>query len=198
MGLLKKFSHRRAGQSNLTSGRQVQACFGLTQLQLALLLGVSREALAAAEAGRRYLSGPPGVLLSELAQLVQALPPAVDAANSPSPAQSAPALPEYSRNALRLRLMAIGLEEYRLRQQLDRCQTQVAQMQRREQALPALQALLPPGNAYAATWLTQFAADAAAIRQLEEPQAALLALRLRVLAFEASETAALLSEAADL
>jgi hypothetical protein len=55
-----------------------------------------------------------------------------------------------------------------------------------------LQAALPPGNAYAAQWLTQFAADA--ILALEEPQAALLALRLRVLAFEQSETTKLLGE----
>jgi hypothetical protein len=109
---------------------------------------------------------------------------------------AAPELPDDSRRTLRLRLMAINLEEYRLRQQLARCQTQLAQMRRRAQALPALRAVLPADNAYAARWLTQLADNAAAIRRIEEPQEQLLLLRLRVLAFEAGETAKLLGEAA--
>ena len=159
-------------------------------MQLALLLGVSREVLAADETGRRYLTGPSARLLSELAQVVRSLPPDEELAAEPPASEPS----DYERESLRLRLMAIGLEEYRLRQQLARCQTHVAQMRRRQQALSVLRAVLPPDNAYATRWLTQFADDAAAIRSIVESQAALLALRLRVLAFETSETEKLLAE----
>ncbi len=192
MGLIKKFSRHRADQPNLGAGQRIRAGFGLTQLQLALLLGVSREVLAADEAERRYLMGAPGRLLSELSHIVRELPPEAAPAPSPPPA---PAWSEYELKTLRLRLMAINLETYRLRQQLERCQNQLAQMRRRQQALPALRAALPPDNAYAAHWLTQFADDAATIRRIEEPQEQLLLLRLRVLAFEASETELLAGEA---
>ena len=66
MDLINKFSRHRAKQPDLAGGQKVRACFGLTQLQLALLLGISREVLAADETGRRYLSGPAARLLSEL------------------------------------------------------------------------------------------------------------------------------------
>lgn len=192
MGLIKKFSRHRVKQPDLAGGQKVRASFGLTQQQLALLLGVSREALAADETGRRYLSGAAAVLLSTLEQVVRALPPAEEPAAGPPTA----ALSDYERESLRLRLMAIGLEEYRLRQQLARSQHQLAQMRRRQQALPALREALPPDNAYASRWLAHFAEDAEAIQRIEEPQAAQLALRLRVLAFETSETATLLGESA--
>ena len=150
MGLIKKFSRHRAQQPDLAGGQKVRACFGLTQLQLALLLGVSREALAADEKERRYLMGAPGILLSKLGQVVRALP----ADNTLPTPPAVPGLSDYDRKTLRLRLMAIGLEErYRLRQQLARCQTELAQARRRQQALPALRALFPPENAYAAEWL---------------------------------------------
>ena len=189
MGLVKNFSRHRATQPDLAGGQKVRACFGLTQQQLALLLGVSREVLAADETGRRYLMGPPGRLLDELAQVVRSLPPVE--ASPPPPASE---MTDYDFGALRLRLMAIGLEEYRLRRQLARCQTQLAQMRRRTQALPALRATLPADNTYAARWLTQLADDAVVIQRLEEPQEQLLLLRLRVLAFEAGETARLVGE----
>ena len=91
--------------------------------------------------------------------MVRALPADKDPPIQPS----APELSDDSRDTLRLRLMGIGLEEYRLRQQLERCQTGLAQMRRREQALPALREARPVDNAYAVRWLTQFAGDAAAI-----------------------------------
>ena len=159
MGQINKFSRHRAKQPDLAGGQKVRACFGLTQLQLALLLGISREVLAADETGWRYLSGPPARLLNELGQVVRALPADKDSPTQPPASE----LSDDSRDTLRLRLMGIGLEEYRLRQQLERCQTGLAQMRRREQALYALRKALPADNAYAVRWLTQFAGDAAAI-----------------------------------
>ena len=190
MGLIKKFSRHRADQPALGAGQLIRAGFGLTQLQLALLLGVSREVLAADEAERRYLLGPPGRLLSELSRIVRELPPDEATAKSPPPA---PAMPESRRKKMRLRLMAINLETYRLRQQLERCQTQLAQMRR---LLQALQATLPAGNAYAATWLAGIPDEAAFMLRNEGMQEQLLLLRLRVLAFETSETEKLVGEAA--
>ena len=188
MGLKKKFSRHREAQPSHTDGQLVRAAFGLTQLQLALLLGVSREALAADEMGRRYLMGPAAILMSQLGQIVRAAPPE-EAAPGPPPA---PVLLEYDRETLRLRLMGIGLEQYRLRQQLARCQTRLAQARRRRQSLAALQAVLPD-NAYATQWLARFAEEATSTLSLEEPQAALLAMRLRLLAFEAAELEKLLA-----
>ena len=183
MGLIKKFSRHRADQPNLGYGQRVRAGLGLTQAQLALLLGVSREVLAADEAGRRYLMGPAGRLLSELGGIVRELP--AEEASTPAPA---PELPEAESKPLRLRLMGIKLRNTACGSSWPAAKRIWPRRRRRQQALPALQKALPADNAYAAIGLVQLTEEAALTLRYEGPREQLLLLRLRVLAFEASET----------
>jgi transcriptional regulator with XRE-family HTH domain len=172
------FSHQRGPAASHGLEQSVRAQLGLTQLDLAMLLGVSRATLAMAESGRRSL--PPAAHLL-LAQLEQTL----DAPSNSAPA-SAPLSPKQ-RDTLALRRQGIGLEEHPLRQQLERVQTRLLQARQRQQAEAVLRAALPATNTVAHRKLSRLAEEAEQYLHDEGATPALLELRLRVLAFERAE-----------
>jgi transcriptional regulator with XRE-family HTH domain len=173
------FSHQRGPAPSHGTEQLVRAHLGLTQLELAMLLNVSRGTLAMAELGRRDL---PPAATAVLAQLLPAL------LATPPPASAAPApLTPQQRDTLDLRRQGIGREEYPLRQQLAHVQTRLLQARRRQLAEPVLRAALPPTDTLAHRKLSRLAEAAEACLRDESATPALLELRLRVLAFERAE-----------
>ncbi|MBG8555711.1 hypothetical protein [Hymenobacter guriensis] len=187
MSLRKKFARHRSFTSNLTSTHQVQARFGLTQQQLADVLGVSRTALAMDALGERLL---PIAAVLGLDALRRQLPPPVGEALPLPVAESTPG-PE-DQKTLAMRLRGIAIADYPLQNQQERLQTRLEQAQARLQALPALHAAFPEERGQ--RWLNLFEEEARI--WLEHDGSALLQLTLRrkVLAYEAAEIRLLLGE----
>jgi len=178
------FSHQRGPAASHGLEQSVRAQLRLTQLDLAMLLSVSRAALAMAESGRRSLPPAAHLLLDQLWQTMAAAPVETAAASTPlSPEQ---------RDTLSLRRQGIGLEENPLRQQLKRVQTRLLQARQRQQAEPVLRATLPATNTVAHRKLSRLAEEAEQYLRDEGATPALLELRLRVLAFERAEIERLL------
>jgi transcriptional regulator with XRE-family HTH domain len=181
--MAQHFSHQRGSLSSHTTEQAVRAQLGLTQQALAQLLGISRTALAMAEQGSRALAPAASQRLLSLWQALAAMPTPVPVA----------VLSADQREKLSIRLQAIQLEEYPLRQQLQRVQIRLAQARLRQQAEPALRAALPATEALAHRKLGRLAEEADACLRDEGSEPALLELRLRVLAFERAEIERLLA-----
>ena len=184
----QNFSSKRGPASYHATEQAVRASLGLTQQELAWLLGVSRSALSMAERGRRTLPLP---ALQRLLQLWQAITQPAPVA--PGSVQPAPVLTADQRDLLDLRCLGINLEEYPLRQQVKRAQVRLEQARQRQQAALVLHALTPTGDELAQRWLTRFEAEALTNLHDDAATVALLELRLRVLAFEQAEIEQLLS-----
>jgi transcriptional regulator with XRE-family HTH domain len=172
------FSYQRGPAASHGLEQGVRAQLGLTQLDLAMLLGVSRATLAMAELGRRSLPPAAHLLLVQLGQTM--------AAPQESAAASAPLSPKQ-RDTLNVRRQGIELEEYPLRQQLERVQIRLLQARQRQQAEAVLRAALPATNTVAHRKLSRLAEEAEQYLRDEAATPALLELRLRVLAFERAE-----------
>ncbi|RYY21090.1 MAG: helix-turn-helix domain-containing protein [Cytophagaceae bacterium] len=179
----RHFSLQRGPAPSHSSAQTARAQLGLTQQELAQLLGVSRTALAMAEQGSRDLPSAAAQRLLNLLQALAALPAPVPAA----------VLSTSQREDLEIRLQAIQLAEYPLRQQLRRVQIKLAQARLRQQAEPALRATLLATEALAHRKLSRLAEAADAYLRDEGATPALLELRLQVLAFERAEVARLLN-----
>ena len=152
-------------------------------------MAVSRSAVALHERGDRRLPQRTEALLEPL----YAVLPPPEATDQPLPA---PVLTAADRAELTLLRQALALQIYPLEQELARCRVRLAQAQLWVQALPALRATFSAANNSAQLWLNDFNSKAAAIRQEEAAQPALLKLRLATLAFEMAEIDRLLGEAA--
>ncbi|SHJ63817.1 hypothetical protein SAMN02745146_3606 [Hymenobacter daecheongensis DSM 21074] len=193
---MRSFSRYRLPTPSHSMLQAVQAGYGLTQQQVATLVGASRAMLAMQGRDNR-LVGSVRVLPLEaalrLVQLFQTLPAPYGRAPMLPVAPDLP-LPAVERKTLGWRQRAIGPEEYTQQQQLERCQTQLTQARIRLQALPALRAALPDERAQSE--LDLWESEAHRMRETNAGRHALLALRLRVLAFEAAEIAKLLAEPA--
>ncbi|MGI4871846.1 MAG: helix-turn-helix domain-containing protein [Janthinobacterium lividum] len=166
--------------SPTSTGHFVRTELGLTQQELAWLLGVSRVALAKEEGNSRQL--PPDAMrrLLDVARLLHTL--AAPASPPPLPPPDA-----AQRETLALRLLAIQLAEYPVRQELARQQQRLAQFRRRTQAAPAIQALLPAEATHARQALDSLLRQADGYLALDATEPLLPELRLRVLAFERAE-----------
>ncbi|RZK43849.1 MAG: helix-turn-helix domain-containing protein [Hymenobacter sp.] len=180
--MARHFSHQRGPLASHTTEQAVRAQLGLTQQDLARLLGVSRTALAMAEQGSRDLPSAATVRLLGLWQALATMPAPVAAA----------VLSAGQREDLSIRLQGIQLEEYPLRQQLRRVQIRLTQARVRQQAESVLRAALPATEALAHRKLGRLAEAADACLRDESATPALLELRLRVLAFERAEIEKLL------
>ena len=175
----RHFSHQRGPAASHGLAQTVRAHLGLTQQDLAHLLDTSRATLAMAELGQRDLPPAAPLLLGQLRQALAALPAAATATPVPlSPDQ---------RDTLDLRRQGIELEEYPLRQQLQRVQTRLLQARQLQQAEPIWRAALPATNALVHRKLSRLAEKAEAYLRDEGATPALLELRLQVLAFERAE-----------
>lgn len=181
----RHFSHKQGSSPSHGIEQTVRAHLGLTQQELARLLGVSRTTLAMAEHGSRDL--PPAVSV-QLLRLWQAIADAPATPETPVPLSSA------QRDTLDLRRLAIKREEYPVHQQLKRIQIRLAQARQRQQVEPALRAALPASEVQAHRWLGRLADEADARLRDEGGEPVLLELRLRVLAFERAEIDKLLGE----
>jgi transcriptional regulator with XRE-family HTH domain len=171
------FSHQRGPASSHGIEQLVRAHLGLTQLELAMLLNISRGTLAMAELGRRDLPPAATAVLAQLLPALSATPPS---------ASAVPLTPEQ-RDTLDLRRQSLGLEENSLRQQLARAQIRLLQARRRQLAEPVLRAALPSTDTLAHRKLSRLAEAAEACLRDESAAPTLLELRLRVLAFEQAE-----------
>jgi len=143
---MRKFSrHRPAQYMSLSSVEILQAYFGFTQQDMAILLGVSRTTLAmhgrpgTAVGSERSM---PSAAILRLVSLLPNLPPPYGSATEP-PAEPAPELADYERKKLKWRLTEIAIAEYPLQEKLERCQNRLAQARRCLHALPTLRAALP-------------------------------------------------------
>jgi transcriptional regulator with XRE-family HTH domain len=179
----RHFSHQRGPAPSHGIAQTVRAHLGLTQLELAMLLNVSRGTLAMAELDRRDLPPAATVLLAQLLPALLATPAPVDT--------TAPLTLEQ-RDTLELRRQAIELEEHPLRQQLKQVQIRLLQARQRQLAEPILRAALPPTDTIAHRKLSRLAEAAEQYLRDEGAAPALLELRLRVLAFEREELERLL------
>ncbi|MBT2557056.1 hypothetical protein J7E24_04615 [Hymenobacter sp. ISL-91] len=193
---MRKFSRHHPPSPYLNTSKAVQAGFGLTQQQLAYLLGVSRSTLTmdgqdgTGPGSIRYL---PTAAELRLVALQQQLPAPYGPAPTPAAATEAPAplLPD-ERETLELRQQKIALEKYPLEKQLARCQTRLAQARLRQQALPQLQATLAPDDAFVAQVIDHLTQQAAQTLAYDSSTAQLLELRLRLLDYETAEIERLL------
>lgn len=173
------FSHQRGPAASHGLAQTVRAHLGLTQQDLAVLLGVSRATLAMAELGHRSLPPAANLLLEQLGEAITAVPK--------EPAAAAVLLSPEQRDTLTVRRQGIGLEESALQQQLKRAQTRLLQARQRQQAESVLRAALPATNAAAHRKLSRLAEEAEQYLRAAGATPAMLELRLRVLAFERTE-----------
>ncbi|MCR5889113.1 hypothetical protein LRS06_15350 [Hymenobacter sp. J193] len=192
---MRKFSRHRAPSPHQSLLKAIQAHFGLTQEQLSQVLDVSRVALNQYDAKGKARNLPTTAVLRLLAwqQLLPA--PHGPAPTPPVPVVLAP-LPAADRETLDFRRREIALQQYRLEQKLAQCRVHLAQARLRQQALPALHVAFSPADELTEQWLKWLERDSRAILAKEEPAALLLALRLRVLAFEVKEIEQLLAQSA--
>jgi len=169
----------------------IRAGLGLTQAQLAGVLGVSRPLITQIEAGHRTLPAAAGEVL---AWLVQGLPPAIPPALLP-PSALAPTDPA----PLRARAAAVAYELGRLSQQLDRGQARARRALDWLRAVPKLLAMLPTtGSEGPRLWVAAMTAEAEAALEGEGSAARhrLLEARLAGLRAEAAVLAGQLAEPA--
>jgi|GEM_PF-3185431 len=179
---------------------------GLSQEQLAYLLGISRQQLSMSESEASRALPLRG--LQRLMDLWQALPPVPADAPAPWVANDDPTTPPLpvpapgslrptERAKLRLRWKEIRVERNALRDQLDRAQVRLGQARVRQLLLPPLLAALPSADAPSvrAMVLLELLREAARTLETKAAQPALLTLRLAVLAFEAGEIQRLLAAA---
>lgn len=188
MSIQRSFSRNRGPKSYYNIQQLVRAHFGLSQPDVARLLHLTRATVAMDEAGQRNM---PTAAWFRFHHLTQALP--VPDGPAPVPEAGPLRLAQEDQASLQLRLQGIEVQKYPVQQQLTRCQTRLAQARLRLQALPALQAAYPDERGQ--RWLANFEAEAHEMLESEAVAAALLALRLRVLAFEQEEIARLLGDA---
>lgn len=191
---MHKFSRHRGPRQYQPTMQRIQACFGLTQQELADVLGVSRGVLTMNGRGGRSL---PPEAWTRLLQFHQALPvaqPDAEPAPAPAPSLPTPAFSADERQELDLRRRSLALKAVALGEERARRHTRLAQARLRLEALPGLRASFPADDEVAQALLKVWQNQAAATLRNEAGPAALLALRLRVLAFEVSETAKLLEE----
>ncbi len=164
------------------------------------MLGVSRALLSMAQSGSR---GLPLEARARAQRLHEALEPAPApdgpaAGPPPAPEPSAPAPPLFSSDErwdLDLRRRGLALQAQAVRDQLARKQTRLAQARLRQQVLPGLRATLPPSDKAVQITFDYLERQAALDLETEAGPAALLALRLAVLNFEAAGIGRLLGEA---
>ncbi|GAB3829178.1 helix-turn-helix domain-containing protein [Hymenobacter jeollabukensis] len=174
----------------------VRAYLGLSQLELARFLGVTRGQVAHVEAGRKLLGPESRCRLSQLADLLPAplgLAPAEPAAPAPASSTLPAAAP------LRQRLARCRRRAAQLQQALAQHEARSQQARRWEQILPALEAAVAadagPGAAGRRQWVAARQAEAHAALAADEAAAELLlTVRLRHLQAEAAELAQLLAD----
>lgn len=183
---LNKFSHGRGPNPHLGRLQLVQAHFGLSQQRVADLLLVPRPTLVQDEKGRRIMPLAANLRLDTLRrQLPAPYGPA------PVPPLPEPYLSPEEQQELQRRQRKIALEEFLPQEALTRVQQRLRQAQLRLQVLPTLRAAFP--DEWGQTWLNTFEAEARLWLESDAGTPALLALRLRVLAFEKDEIARLLA-----
>ena len=166
-------------------GHFIRTELGLTQDDLARLLGVSRVALAKDEGNRRLLPLDVTRQLLDLSRLLHTL--------APEPPPPLPPPDAAQREALEMRLQALRIAEHPVRQNLEKQRRRLAQLRRRQQAGSAIAALLPAGAARQQGALDILLDEAEGYLALDATALLLPELRLRVLAFERAEIEKLLS-----
>ncbi|UOQ51597.1 hypothetical protein [Hymenobacter cellulosivorans] len=204
---------RKALPSNSLSAA-VRNHFGLTQDELGRFLGVSGAVVAHAEAGRRTLPAPAQRRLRPLALLLPAPDGLGPAYPAPPPATEAPAdLGPLDPDPVRERLRRVRYLAGKTRFELENRRLLHQARTRRRWGLAVLAALLAPAPEAAPTpaalaadptldptadrpWVERLLADTEAVPPpLSATQAALLALRLRLLEAEADALTELLAGA---
>lgn len=155
---------------------QLRAYYGLSQLELSELLGVSRALVALIETGQRKLP-------AAAAEFLQPLVAAMSAAPVPEAAPS----PDWT--SLQAYQQQCKAQAATLRRELARMQQKAAQYQHRLQVLPTLQVSQPMANeGRAQAWVTQRLEEARQQWPRNGPGAqALLAVRIKGLEYEAAE-----------
>ena len=191
---MKKFSHFQGPQLADNTSQLIRGHFGLTQPELAGLLGVSRSTVAMSEQGETGARSLPTAAWQRLMALALAMPVPDGLALVPAVPAIVALLP-YQREELELRLRRLQVDEYPLQKQLAQAQTHLAQARLRLQALPALRTAFPVDDERAQRWLTRFGEDAETTLRDEGATPAQLQLRLDVLAFERAGITRLLAEA---
>ncbi|WP_310392324.1 hypothetical protein [Hymenobacter sp.] len=181
---MRKFSHHRGLRAHHTLLQRIQAHFGFTQQEVADLLDVTRTVLSMSERPGRTL---PFEAWKRLQWLLDALP-----AEPADGSTLAPAFSDDEREGLDLRRRSLELQAQALGQQLARSQTRLAQARLRQQAMPGLRTTFPATDELAQVRFTIWERRAAATVRTEGNAAAMLALRLAVLTFEATEIGRLL------
>jgi transcriptional regulator with XRE-family HTH domain len=164
----------------------VRGHFGLSQEDLASLLGMSRAMLSLAELQRRTLSTQ---ALMWLLPLARRAGDSSAAAPAPTPAAPTPGAADAVGTALAERQARCRHEAEQLRRELRPHHTRLLQAQRRLEVLPELRASLPtPLSPRHERWLAWFEQDARSTLQgPAAATAALLELRIAALEFEARE-----------
>ncbi|WP_413775157.1 helix-turn-helix domain-containing protein [Hymenobacter weizhouensis] len=169
-----------------TLAAAVREYLGLSQVQLAVYLGLTRGQIAHVEAGRRLLRGEASQRLRELAQLL----PDTDHSAEPSVVQALPAVPAPVR--LRRRQVQCARRAASLRVELTQLEACAAQARRWEQLLVKWRAGQPSQSAEAHTarqhrFLEEWAATAAAALNPDAmAERVLLKLRIKYLEAEAA------------
>ena len=183
----RRFSAKGTNPYFQNTGERMRAELGLSQDHLALLLNVSRSAVAMAERGERLLPGAEVSLLDALREAV--LPPPPD-----EPAQLV--LDPADRADLDFRCRKLQVEAYPLEQKLERLRIRLAQARRWQQVLPTLRATFPTSNVRAQQWLDMFERHAKGVLSTDSGLPALLRARLAAIAFEMAEITKLLGDEA--
>lgn len=159
---------------------------GLSQVQLAAYLGISRGQVAHVEAGRRLLHGKAKLRLHQLMQLL----PLVDVALNPDPIRAPQISPDTGM--LRRRLAWCSRQAAAIHGELEQLQVQVIQAHRWQQLRAAWLSSNPSGadeeahTIYQQQLLTDWTAAAEeALRPKAAAKQTLLSLRIRSLEAEA-------------
>ncbi|MBX0290862.1 hypothetical protein K3G63_10455 [Hymenobacter sp. HSC-4F20] len=156
---------------------EIRAYYGLSQLELSELLGVSRALVALTETGQRKLP----------AAAAQALHPLVAAMSAAASAGAAVPAPDWG--PLQAYQQQCQAQAATLRRELARMQQKAVQYQHRLQVLPTLHASLPVASEeHAQAWVAQLLEEARQQWQRNGPGAqALLTVRIKALEYEAAE-----------
>lgn len=166
----------------------VRAGLGLTQAQLAGVLGVSRQFITRVEAGERPLPAGAGEALAWLARGL----PSAPTPDSAGPEAEPPAPDPAEAALLPARAEALAYEVGQLSRRLARGQARARRAHDWLRAVPVLEAALPAGAERSRLWLAATTADAeAALEGAGRPTLhRLLAARLVGLRAEAEALAA--------
>jgi transcriptional regulator with XRE-family HTH domain len=186
----------KAIPSNSTAAA-VRAYFGLSQVELAQYLGITRGQVAHVEAGRRSLSRSANLLLNRLADL---LPPPLGE-GPPAPDSAEPAAGLLDPHPLRRQQRKCAWKAAKLRQALEKLDANLQLAQRWQQVLPQLRAVGPLAlpaaqNGRTQRWLDDRAAEV--LDHLDGAEATarvILRLRIEHLEAEAAKLAQLLAHA---